>query len=72
MNPFQLLQMFKNSSDPMMVVQQLSNNNPQMQQLVQNLQGKNPQELEQFARNVAQSKGIDIRQFLNQYGISVQ
>lgn len=69
MNPFQLLQMFKNTKNPMAMVQTLAGNNPQMQQLISNLQGKTPKELEQYARNVAQSKGIDLEQFLNQYGI---
>ena len=69
MNPFQLLQMFKNTKNPMDMVQQMAGNNPQLQQLLNNLQGKTPKELEQYARNVAQSKGIDLGQFLNQYGI---
>ena len=72
MNPMQMLQMFRNSNNPMAVMQQIVGNNPQMQGLLQNLQGKNPQELEQFARNLAQSKGVNLSQFLNQYGISVQ
>lgn len=71
MNPFQMLQMFKNSNNPMAVVKQIANNNPQMQGLISNIEGKNPKELEQYARNLAQSKGIDLRQFMNQYGINI-
>ena len=71
MNPFQILQMFRNSNNPMAVMQQLSNNNPQLQQLMQNLQGKTPQELEQYARNLAQSKGVNLQQLLNQYGCNI-
>lgn len=71
MNPFQILQMFKNANNPMAVMQQLSNNNPQIQQLMQNLQGKTPQELEQYARNLAQSKNINLNQLLNQYGLNI-
>lgn len=69
MNPFQLLQMFRNTKNPMGLVQSMAGNNPQIQQLLSNLQGKTPKELEQYARNVAQSKGIDLGQFLNQFGI---
>lgn len=72
MNPFQLLQMMKNSNNPMSIIQQLSNNNPQMQELMKVIEGKSPQELEQYARNIAQSKGINLSKFLNQFGISVQ
>lgn len=71
MNPFQMLNMFKNTKNPMMLVKQMAGNNPQMQGLINNLQSKNPQELEQYARNLAQSKGVDLRQFMGQYGINI-
>ena len=71
MNPFQLFQMFQNAQNPYALVQQLAGNNPQMQQVVNNLQGKTPQELEQYARNVAQSKGINLNQYLKQFGLNI-
>lgn len=70
-NPFQMLNMFKNTNNPMNLVRQLAGNNPQIQGLINNLQGKNPKELEQYARNLAQSKGIDLKQFMGQYGINI-
>jgi hypothetical protein len=70
-NPFQMLNMFKNTNNPMNLVRQIAGNNPQMQGLINNLQGKNPQELEQYARNLAQSKGVDLKQFMGQYGINI-
>lgn len=70
-NPFQMLNMFKNTNNPMNLVRQIAGNNPQMQGLINNLQGKNPKELEQYARNLAQSKGIDLKQYLGQYGINI-
>lgn len=70
-NPMQLLSMLKCSKNPMAMIKQMANNNPQLQPLLQNIQGKTPQELEQYARNLAQSKGINLNQFLNQFGISV-
>ena len=72
MNPMQLLQMIRTASNPMAMVQQLAQNNPQLQQLMTNIQGKTPIELEQYARNLAQSKGVDINKLLNQYGLSVR
>jgi Flp pilus assembly protein TadD len=71
-NPMQLLSMFRNSTNPMAILQQIANNNPQMRELITNLQGKTPLELENYARNIAKSKGVDLNQFLNQYGISVR
>lgn len=72
MNPFQLLQMMKTATNPMAMVQQLAQNNPQLQPLIQNIQNKTPVELEQYARNLAQSKGVDINKLLNQYGLTVR
>ena len=69
MNPFQLLQMMRNAKNPMMALQQMAGNNQQMQELLNNLQGKSPTELEQYARNVAQSKNINLEQFLSSFGI---
>ena len=66
-----MLNMFKNTNNPMNLVKQLAGNNPQIQGLINNLQGKNPKELEQYARNLAQSKGIDLKQFMGQYGINI-
>lgn len=72
MNPFQLLQMMKTASNPMAMIQQLAQNNPQLQPIIQNIQGKTPQELEQYARNLAQSRGVDLNKLLGQYGLSVR
>jgi hypothetical protein len=72
MNPFQLLQMMKTATNPMAMVQQLAQNNPQLQPIIQNIQNKTPVELEQYARNLAQSRGIDLNKLLNQYGLSVR
>ena len=71
MNPFQMLQMFRGAKNPMAVVRQMANGNPQMQQLLNSIQNKTPQELEQYARNVAQSKNIDLKQYLGQFGLNI-
>lgn len=71
MNPFQLLQLIKNSKNPFSAVQQMAGNNPQIQQLLNNLQGKSPKELKQYAMNVAQSKGVDLGQYLGQFGLKI-
>ena len=62
---------FFNRAENVVYKKQIANNNPQMQGLISNIEGKNPKELEQYARNLAQSKGIDLRQFMNQYGINI-
>ena len=52
-----------------MMINQIISNNPQARQLYDSLKGKSTQELKQYAENVAQGRGIDLKQFLGNYGI---
>ena len=51
-----------------MAIQRILNNNPQAKQLYESLKGKNEQELKEYAENVAKGRGIDLHNFLGQYG----
>lgn len=54
-----------------MFIQNTISRNPQAKQLYDSLKGKNEAELKQYAMNVAQSKGVDLTQFMSQYGIHI-
>ena len=54
-----------------MFIQQTISKNPQAKQLYDNLKNKSPQELRQYAENVAQGKGIDLKQFMSNYGVNL-
>jgi hypothetical protein len=54
-----------------MKINQIINNNPQAKQFYETMKSKSPAELKQYAQNLAQSKGINLNEFLNQYGLSV-
>jgi len=54
-----------------MKINQIINSNPQAKQFYEQMKGKSPMELKQYAQNLAQSKGINLNEFLNQYGLSV-
>ena len=71
MNPMQILSMFKQAQNPFTLMSQMCGSNTQMRGIVDALQDKSPQEWEQYARNMAQSRNIDLKQFLSQFGISV-
>jgi hypothetical protein len=60
-------------NNPMMrmFIQNTINRNPQAKQLYDSLKGKSEAELKQYAMNVAQSKGVDLTQFMSQYGITI-
>ena len=70
-NPLQLIGLLQNSNNPMGVLQQLLGNNPQYRQVLQIAQGKSPQELEQYVRNLYQSQGQDINQVASQFGLKL-
>lgn len=52
MNMFRLVQMF-------------GQNNPQLQQVLNLTQGKNTNQIEQMARNIAKQQGVDIEELIN-------
>ena len=52
-------------------IQNTISRNPQAKQLYDSLKGKTDAELKQYAMNVAQSKGVDLTQFMSQYGINI-
>ena len=52
-------------------MQNILNQNPQAKQLYENLKGKSEAELKQYAMNVAQSRGVNLQQFLGNYGIRI-
>lgn len=65
----QLLQMMSNTNNPMAMMQQMFGNDPRFKQVMQVAQGKTPQELEQYARNLCKTQGIDINNILSMLGM---
>ena len=59
------------SANPMAEMQRMFGNDPAWGQFQQLTQGKNAKELEQVARNLAQTKGVDISQFARQNGLQI-
>ena len=68
-NPMQLFQMLRGAQNPMAMMMSMFGSNPQFNQVMQIVQGKSPQELEQYVRNAYQSNGQDINQVLKQFGL---
>lgn len=67
-NPIQLVRMM-NSGNPMQVLMSEAQRNPQLQQILQQVNGKTPEEMRQMAVCAAQQRGIDLNQLANQLGI---
>ena len=64
----QLIQMMK-SGNPMQVLMNEAQGNPQLQQILQQVNGKTPAEIRQMAMSAAQERGIDLNQLAGQMGI---
>lgn len=64
-----LMRAAQGGGNPMQVLPQMAQSNPQMRQGVQIIQGKDEQQLEKTARSMAQERGVDINQILSSLGI---
>lgn len=70
MNNFmQLVSLTKNGGNPLPMIQQMAQGNPQMAQAMQYIQGKSPQQLQQIAMNMAKERGTTVEQVARQLGI---
>lgn len=71
-NPMQLMGMMQNSGNPMVLMQNMFGNNPVFQQVMRMTQGKNPAEIQQIVRNIANQQGMNeqqLNQFISQFGL---
>lgn len=69
MNPMQLISMMQQSGNPMGMLMQMSQQNPLMGQAMRALNGKTPGQMEQYVRQMAQQRGVDLNQLAQQMGI---
>lgn len=58
----------KNGGNPMQIIQQFSEQDPQMRSFMQMVSGKNPQQLRQMAENMARERGTTVDQVRQQLG----
>lgn len=54
------LQQLSQAQNPMGMITQMFGGSPQFQQVMQIVQGKSPQELEKYVRNICKSQNIDV------------
>lgn len=68
-NPLQLIAFLSQAKNPNALMGQLLGNNPQYQQVMQLIKGKTPQEIQQYATNLCQTQGIDIKSLARQLNL---
>lgn len=70
-NPLmQIMAAARSGGNPAAIMQQLARRDPRMAQAMQMMQGKNQQQLQQMAINVAKERGINIEDVARSLGIS--
>ena len=65
-----LVQAMQQGRNPMALMQTMAQQNPQVAQALQMMQGKSPQQLQMMAQNMARERGVDLNQMLRQMGIN--
>lgn len=71
-NPvFQLMNVIRNGGNPMTLMQQMAKSNPQVNQVMQMMNGKNSQQLRTMAENMCKERGTTIEQMAQQLGIQL-
>ena len=64
-----LINFARNGGNPMMLMQQMAGQNPQMQQAMSMIQGKTPEQLKQMAENMAKERGMTVEQVAKNIGL---
>lgn len=65
---FGLINVLRNGGDPSQLFNQISNSNPQVQQVMNVVNGRSQSEIVNMAKDSARQQGIDIAQFARQLG----
>ncbi len=70
-NPImQMANMLKNGNgNPQAMINMLLQKNPQVAQIVQNMNGKSPDQIGEMVRNIAQERGMDLGQVIGDIGV---
>lgn len=74
MNPMALMQMLQSSNNPMMMLTQMSQQNPIMGRAMQMGQGKNEVQMKNTVRNLAKQRGMSdeqLQQFVGNFGLTL-
>lgn len=71
MNPLQMLGALRQAQNPQALLSQLANQNPQLKRVMEVINGKSPQEIEQYVRNTAQTQGVDLNQLAQKMGLQL-
>lgn len=67
----QLIGMIQKNQNPMGLLNQIAQNNPQLKRVLEVVKGKSPKEIEQYVRNTAQTQGVDLNNLAQRLGFQL-
>lgn len=71
-NPMlQMIGLLRNSRNPMAMLENMAQSNPQIRQFMQVIGGKSEQELREIAQNMAKERGTSVEDIARQLGITI-
>lgn len=71
-NPaFQMINAMRRGANPAAVIQQMASRDPAVRQLMQMINGKNPDQLRQMAENMARERGTTVQDVAKSLGINL-
>lgn len=70
-NPLQLLRMIQRGGNPQQLIMQAAQQHPAVQQAMQFMNGKTPQQIQQEVQQMARQRGVDLNQLARQLGIQL-
>lgn len=71
-NLFMLMaQLVQSGGNPTVMLNKMLQQNPQMGQVLNMMQGKSPQELHQIAQRIAAQQGVDLNSVYQQFGVNL-
>lgn len=65
----QIIRLYKSGGNPMQILSQMAQSNPQMAQAMKMLEGKNPQQIQQMVQTMADQNGVDLNALAKQFGL---
>lgn len=66
---FQMINVARNGGNPMQMIQQMARSNPQINQVMQMMNGKSPDQIRKMASNMAKERGMNLEQVAQQLGV---
>ena len=71
MNPLQLMKMIRGAGNPMQMLMSAAGQNPMLNQVMQMVNGRTPEQMRDMAYDIARQRGLNIEEIAQKMGIKL-